>query len=1515
MKLFYTFLTLFFLSISSINLKAQEDKLIPPIAPRSFWSDTIHGDIRLDEYHWMRQKTEPQTINHLYAENGYSDRVMAGSSLLMKKMFEELKSRIPDKTESLPSRLKKYLYYSRYESGMDYPVYYRKADSLNSTEKLLIDFNEIAKSYNYFNIAALGISPDNQKMYYGVDGKGDRIFNLYFKNLQTDAYLSDTLKGINGVCWLGNDAVLYTVPEANTKRSFKVIKHVLGRPLTEDILLFEEKDVTFNIGLSRSDSERFIFLVSSQTLSDEVWIMDVQNSEAGFRIIEPRRKNHLYSLEHYEGDQFYILSDDNAPNQKILTCPINTPQQKYWKELIPHRSDVLIAGFQISNGKIILTEQFDARQRVAVIDPKDLSKTYLPIPEEPASVGVSGYYEFNEPKIRYSFSSNRFPTEVWDYDLNSGERVLIRRDTVKGGYNPDNYISERIYATASDSTQIPITLIYKKGLKKDGNNPTWLSAYGSYGNPSLPGFSTGNLALLDRGFVVAEAHIRGGNDCGRLWYENGKLLKKKNTFTDFIACAEKLISDAYTNPKKLAIQGGSAGGLLMGAVVNMRPDLFAAVVANVPFVDVVNTMLDPTLPLTTFEYDEWGNPNDPVYYNYIKSYAPYENVKSQNYPSMLVTGGYNDSQVPYWEPAKWVARLRALKTDSNLLLLKINMDAGHGGSSGRFGGLKDRSFEMAFVLRALGVKEDYLTIKGRTTDTQGNELPFVNVFIEGSTIGTASNENGQFSLDLRQKNSQNIVFSSIGFKKKVVPITLKTDINNLKVALEPENYQIKTFEVKANAKDPAYAVMKNAIRMRKSHLEQVDAYSSDIYIKGSVRLNEIPKKMPFFISKESMPDSNDLGLVYLSESVARYHVRQPSDYKEEMIASKIAGMKQGFSWNRVSDVLLNFYENLVDFDYYADRGFVSPVSESAMFYYKFKMIGTFIENGKTINRIALEPKRKSDPCFRGEIFIVDDSWHIHSVDMMLTKDAQIQYVDTLYIKQEYVPMEDSLWMPLSMQLKSHIKFFGFGATDKSIGVFSNYKLHPVYPKNFFGNEVFKVEDKANKKDTVYWIETRPMTLTPEEERNYRKADSTEAVQTTKPYMDSLDRINNKISISKMLISGLSFRDSYNKSGLNINPLIAMVSFNATEGLVFKPVVQYYKAYEDNHSWFVDAEGRYGVSDNRFKGGLRYWTMTNRKKFNWWHLEAGRFVTQLNGSNPISPLVNAAYSLIDKQNLIRLYDKTGATVTWNREVVNGIMLQAAATWQDRKSYSNRTDYSWSNKTLQPYASNYSVGSDSIGNQTNSQLAEISIKARFRINQKYESRENLKIIKDSKWPSFFVELSQAIPKIAGSDIQYTHLEGAIGDELKFGLLGDSKYKIIAGCFLGTSGMQFVDNQHFNGNETFLLRNFNSTLPFDFFQSSLRRFNALHYYSNSTNNSYLEIHYEHQFYNWLTNKVPLLRKTLFGTVAGANILWVDHHPLYSELYVGVDNILKVLRIDFVSQYTPGQALKPLIRFGLKL
>ena len=1507
-------ITFLLLVINSLVFTGYAQELIPPVAAKKIKCDTLFNDVRCDEYHWLRNKSDASVINHLYAENGFSERYMKQHQLLIKKLIEEYRSRLVDKFESPPSRSKGYLYYSRYEAGKDYPAYFRKIDSANAQEVLMLDFQKLSEGYMYFSPSLISVSPDRQLLMYGVDDKGDRLVDVYFKHIDTDSIFADTLRNVSSAIWMGSNAIIYTLPEPKTNRSFKAYKHVLGRPLSEDELFAFEADSTFQLSFSRSSSERFIFMIASKTDVTELSFFDLQQTEKGWQKVSERRKGHSYSFDHVEGNSFLVSTDLNAPNGKLASTPIDKPGIENWKDILPHRKDVLLGSYRLSGKRMAVIEQFDARERLVVYNTDGSKPDTLQLDGDPYTFGLSGYYEPDEPLIRISVGYPARPGETYDLNPLTMEKTFIRRDTIRGKFDASRYVTERVYAQAADGTQVPVTLVYKKGLKKDGNAPVWITGYGAYGNSSLPGFSSTRISLLERGFVHATAHIRGGMDCGRDWYEQGRLLNKMNTFTDMVSCVETLIEQGYTQKGKVVIEGGSAGGLLVGAVLNLRPDLFGAALAEVPFMDVVNTMLDASLPLTTFEYDEWGNPNNPNFYNYMKSYAPYENIGAKNYPPVLATGGYNDSQVPYWEPAKWVARLRNTKTDSNVVLLKINMDAGHGGSSGRFGGLSDLAFTTAFAMQALGIQENFISVKGQTLDSDGNPLPFVNVYVEGTTQATASNENGDFALDINKENNPVLVFSSIGFKKQVIAITMRTNTSDLKVNLPAENYQIKTFEVKADAKDPAYAVMKKAIDKRKFHLNQVDAYSSDIYIKSAVRLDEIPEKLPFFMKNVDMPDSTDLGLIYLSESVAKYHNKKPDFVKEEMIASKIAGMKQGFSWNRVGDVLLNFYNNLVDLSYYSDRGFVSPVSESALFYYKFKMIGTFVENGKTINRIELTPKRKHDPCFRGEIFIVDDTWNIHSVDFKLTKDAQIQFVDTLNIRQEFVEISDSLWMPLTLQFQSRIKIFGFSAQDRSVGVFSNYKINPGFPKGFFGNEVFKIEEKANKVDTTYWSQIRPFTLTEEEQENYRKSDSTETVQTSKPYLDSLDQLNNKLGIGEFLFSGINFSNSFERKSITFNPLIAWASFNAVEGLVLNPEVTAISFPEDGRYRKVSAGVRYGFSDLRWKADASWFKMTNPKRFNWWYVKGGREMMQVNGSQPIQPIVNAAYSLIDKRNLIRLYERTGAELALNRELVNGLMLRLSASYYNRRVPVNRTDYSFSDKEV-AYASNTDVyGNFESLNDLESTIATFRVDLSYRIAQKYETRGERKVLLGSKWPVVFASFEKASPDIFGSNIRYSRLEGGLSDNMDVGLLGEFRYRIQAGSFLGSTNASFIDRKHFNGNETFLIRYFNPSLPYDFFFRQ-SRFNALPYYQRSTFNSFVQIHAEQDFSSWLFNKIPLLRLAGLGTVAGANVLLQTNDLPYTELYVGITNILRVLRVDFVSAYLPGKPLKPLIRFGLNL
>ena len=678
----------------------------PPVAEKIPKELTIHGDIRVDNYYWLKERENPKVIEYLTAENEYRDAVMKHTESFQKKLYDEIVGRIKKTDMSVPYKDSGYYYYSRYEEGGEYPVYCRKKETMEAEEEILLNVNEMAKGHAYYSVAGFSVSTDNNLIAFGVDTVSRRKYTIHFKNLKTGEILPDQIPVTSGrAAWTNdNKTVFYAAKDETTLRSYKIMKHVLGTDPSSDKEVFEEKDVTFDTYVYKSRSKKYVFIGSGSTLSDEYRFLDADNPDGKFKIIQPREKDLLYGVDHYK-DKFYIRTNYKAENFRLMATPVSKTTKENWKEVIPHRDDVLLQGFEVFKGFLVVNERISGLPNLRIMrwDKKD--EHYLDFGEETYSAYISYNPEFDTDVLRYGYSSMTTPNSVFDYNMNTKEKTLLKQQEVLGDFDSNNYHAERLYATAGDGTKIPISLVYRKGLEKNGDNPLLLYGYGSYGASMNANFGSSRLSLLDRGFVYAIAHIRGGQEMGRYWYEEGKLLKKKNTFTDFIDCAEHLIAEKFTNPDKLFAQGGSAGGLLMGAVVNMRPDLFKGVIAAVPWVDVITTMLDPSVPLTTGEYDEWGDPNKKEYYDYMLSYSPYDNVEAKDYPSMLVTTGLHDSQVQYFEPAKWVAKLRALKTDNNILILDTDMESGHGGASGRFRRYKRTALQYAFILDQVGIKK------------------------------------------------------------------------------------------------------------------------------------------------------------------------------------------------------------------------------------------------------------------------------------------------------------------------------------------------------------------------------------------------------------------------------------------------------------------------------------------------------------------------------------------------------------------------------------------------------------------------------------------------------------------------------------------------------------------------------------------------------------------------------------------------------------------------------------------
>ncbi len=714
MKSTAIFLFLAFMTASLTSTPAvaadKTDSLKPPIAKVIPKDVTVHGDQRIDNYFWLRDKQNPDVAAYLNAENAYADAVMQGTGPLQDSLYKELLAHIKQTDVQVPYREGGFWYYSRTEEGKQYPIYCRKAGTLQAPEQITVDVNELARGEKFMSLGTLMVSDDANLLAYSTDNTGFRQYKLHVKDLRTGALVEDVAEKVGSVAWAADNKTLYYTVEDHAKRHYRVYRHVLGSGKPDD-LVYEEKDERFQVGVQRTRSRKYILLEIGSHTTSEMRFLRADQPMGEFQLINQRRQDHEYYVDDH-GDQFLIRTNDKGRNFRLVTAPIVEPGEKNWKEVVPHRPAVMLSNIDVFKEFYVRVERENALPHLALVDFKTGATHRIEFPEPVYSASPNNNREYDTKLYRYSYQSMVTPSSVFDYDVEKRTSKLLKQVEVPG-YDPTKYTTERLWATARDGTRIPISIVYRKDFQKNGTHPMFLTGYGSYGISIPVTFSSNALPLLDRGFSYAIAHIRGGGDMGKPWHDAGRMFNKKNTFTDFIDSAEYLVANQYTSKKNLVVQGGSAGGLLMGAVTNLRPDLFRIVIAKVPFVDVVNTMLDASLPLTVGEYEEWGNPNKPEEYKYIRSYSPYDNLQQKAYPTILVKTSFNDSQVMYHEPAKYVARLRTLKTDSNPLVLKTNMAAGHGGSSGRYDYLKEIAFDYAFVLTQLGLDKPAAVQSGK----------------------------------------------------------------------------------------------------------------------------------------------------------------------------------------------------------------------------------------------------------------------------------------------------------------------------------------------------------------------------------------------------------------------------------------------------------------------------------------------------------------------------------------------------------------------------------------------------------------------------------------------------------------------------------------------------------------------------------------------------------------------------------------------------------------------------------
>ncbi len=709
MKNFTPFIQLTAIAVVSMILASCQNntqtQMKAPTAKKIPKELTLHNHSRTDNYFWLNERENPEVISYLEAENEYTKNILQHTEAFQEKIFDEIVGRIKQTDMSVPYLLNGYFYYTRYEEGKEYPIYCRKNGSLDNTEEIMLNVNEMAEGYSYFNVGSWEVSSNNKLIAFSVDTVSRRKYTVYVKNLETGELFEDKISNTSGsVTWANDNKTFYYATKDETLRPDKIFRHSLGSSIKNDKLVHHESDPTYTTFIYKTKSKQYLFIGSFSTLSTEFRYLDANNPEEEFQIFHPRESDMIYFIDHYK-DKFYIRTNYEARNFRLMETQVTTTGKESWTEVIPHREDVLLQGIEIFSGFLAVREKTKGLDQIRIFDFTNNEDYYLEFDDPTYMAYFSANPEFESDFLRFTYSSLTTPRTVYDYNMKTKDRLLKKQEEVLGEFNSSDYISERLFATAKDGKEIPMSLVYKKGLEKNGENPLLIVGYGAYGNSSNPYFNSIRLSLLDRGFVYAIAHIRGGQELGRHWYEDGKLFNKKNTFTDFIACTEYLINEKYTSQDYCFAMGGSAGGLLMGAVSNMAPELYNGIIAAVPFVDVITTMLDESIPLTTGEYDEWGNPNDKEYYDYILSYSPYDQVEAKAYPAMLITTGLHDSQVQYWEPAKWVAKLREKKTDDNMLLLFTQMDYGHGGASGRFERYKETALEYSFIFNLLGITE------------------------------------------------------------------------------------------------------------------------------------------------------------------------------------------------------------------------------------------------------------------------------------------------------------------------------------------------------------------------------------------------------------------------------------------------------------------------------------------------------------------------------------------------------------------------------------------------------------------------------------------------------------------------------------------------------------------------------------------------------------------------------------------------------------------------------------------
>ncbi len=1442
---------------------------------------THFGDSLVDQYSWMEDRTDPAVLNHLFAENQYLENSLGHTHKFQEHLVDEFKSRMTPRTRpSLQRKVGEYLYYSTQSKRDEHPIYYRRKSS-DQTQEIVLEVAKIDPGNPFINLKKISPTLNGEMIAYSVDYLGNEALSVHFKDQKTGTRLEDEVPMTSDFFWLEEGKSILYVKRDSLFRPRGVAIHQLGAPIDSDVLTYSSQDPHSYIEIEKSTSGRYHFLYEFSLDGLQVMFMDGEKEKKEWEYLALKDSewvvaNHFNKSENDTSEHFYLYTTKNNPNGRIARVSTKNPMQSSWETYLniegaPNQrigvdfGDDQFESFRMFEDYIVLSVESQARVKFKVVDRRTGESFMI---EPPGSIYTSypvKFQDYTGSKFRFYHSSFTQPSSIYEVDLATRESKKIWQRRIKE-YREENYVAYRIYAPSKDGKLIPMSLLHKKDIVLDGNNPVIIDGYGAAGTyPNVRFNGSPMVSLLERGIVYVKTHLRGDGGFGSEWIKDGRILKKKNTFSDFVSCVEHLIDTGYTKPQKIVARGGSAGGLLMGVVANLRPDLFNGLHIGVPVMDAVSFMTNDSMFVVPYMYAEFGNPENEDVYRYIKSYSPYQNIVSQQYPNMLLYSAYNDLRAGYWEATKYVAKLRSLKTDNNPILLQTDFNASHDLIGGLQKRLQQTALEFAWYFKILGIEEDYTKLTGRVTNTEGQPLPFSHVNIAGKNKGTVANDSGYFELEIRRRDIE-LAFSHVGYESKTLSVKSENLSQQLHIELAGESLMLDEVVISTNYENPAQEIMKQALERRKIYKEKLNSYSARVYVRTRQYLESLPDKLHPLIGKNTFPEK---GIFELSETESEiYYQQKPKRFREIMVSSvnKVRSKIRPFSWHRASNMGIDFYKQLIKLD--GQREIISPFSSNAFFYYNFEYHGLQKQGNHSIHKIELKPRRDSDPVFDGYIYIADSTWDLSAIDVKI-RPVSLRFLTAASINQKLLPQEDGFWLPVAQNKKLKAKVLGVELLSDDDMLYSEYDVNRIFTREFFQKSSFEIDPAANKKDSSYWEIKRPLLMTDHEREFYGNVDSVENSARVNKYT-----LDNLFGGFKNKPSGIGLPE------IEVSGLFQALQFNTVEGWNVDFDLTYSKRvpYSSNRKLTFFSNWRYGFSNEQFNARVGTLWNINRSKSKLLEVQGGQYVFQFNEANPITPAVNSLYTLFLRNNYMKIYQKLYGRFLYQSEVKSGLYVFTSLQMEKRRSLVNNSNYSFS-KGNELFTTNDPQNPGNPSASFNShQAAFVELGAKYQFNQKYETIGERRIVKSSN-PTVGFTIKKGLKNVLDSEISFTNVDLFLEGRANLGVFGRSSLFSNYGRFIENKNLSFVDYKHFNGNQTDIIlphaegsENFTPT----------RSFRLLDYYSMSTTSEYVQLHYSHHFNGFIMNKLPLVRKTNFSSIAGFSFL-ANGEGTYREVYLG--------------------------------